>query len=212
MSSPCPQACHQKVWISCAEGPPDAVFGADKEGNAIFCCTFLPFAGACCVQGKLFGINGLTGLSRPSPQACHQKMWISPRQARQPGRGAGCLFFASLRGEQGNTFGIKALAGLPSASPQACSQKMWISRHVGGISRPRRGVVTPLPRVCTTRKREKKSLMNQGLAWLVKALSTSLPPESVDKGLPAAGPGGAGRKLGISVAAVRWTQLLSGAV
>ncbi|WP_157178754.1 hypothetical protein [Herbaspirillum rubrisubalbicans] len=31
---------------------------------------------------KIFGINGLTGLSSPCPQACSQKVWISTRPAR----------------------------------------------------------------------------------------------------------------------------------
>lgn len=40
--------------------------------------------GPACVlslQIKSFGINDLSGLSRPFPQACYQKMWISPRSA-----------------------------------------------------------------------------------------------------------------------------------
>ena len=51
---------------------------------------------------------------------------------------------------------------------------------------------------CAVRRRGKKRLCNQGLGRLVKALSTSLPPESVDKGLPGAGPAWEEEKLGIN--------------
>jgi hypothetical protein len=134
------------------------------------------FASRSCVNEKLFGINDLSGLSSASPQACSQKMWISLRVVQRAFGTADCPFFACCGLGEGKSYAIKTLPDLPSASPQACSQKMWISGQGPGTSAGPVMGGTGLHHFCALPRREGKVLKNQGLGWLVKALSTSLPP------------------------------------
>jgi len=75
---------------------------------------------------------------------------------------------------------------------------MWISGQVTGTSPGRVMRGSGLHHECAQPRREKKALKNQGFGWLVKALSTSLPPKNVDKACTRQALGAGEGKLGIS--------------
>jgi hypothetical protein len=79
---------------------------------------------------KTLIINDLSGLSKAFPQACTQKVWISPRSASLGAALRRMARFAKkLPGLRLARFFLcnQWLGVLSSACPQACSQNVWIS-------------------------------------------------------------------------------------